>query len=70
MKNSDTAILITVLRCTSSLLGHYGYSGNHPNLCELQNLLSRAIANLEDADLAARPPVVTSSREHLESKYQ
>ncbi len=70
MNNSDSEILITVLNSTSSLLEHYRYDGDYPTLNELQHLIGRAIANLEDREMAARPPGVKSSGEHLESQYQ
>jgi hypothetical protein len=40
-------ILISVLRSTSFLLEHYGYSGHDPSLSELQRSLGRAMAQLE-----------------------
>jgi hypothetical protein len=40
-------ILISVLRSTSFLLEHYGYSGHDPSLSELQRSLGRAVVQLE-----------------------
>ena len=40
-------ILITVLRSTSFLLEHYGYGGQDPSMCELQQTLGRAMTQLE-----------------------
>jgi len=40
-------ILVSVLRSTSFLLEHYGYSGHDPSLSELQRSLERATAQLE-----------------------
>ncbi len=40
-------ILITVLRSTSFLLEHYGYSGHDPSLSELQRSIARATTQLE-----------------------
>jgi hypothetical protein len=52
----SSEILVTVLRSTSFLLEHYGYSGHDPSLSELQRSLGRAMAQLEaqaPADCAA-----------------
>jgi hypothetical protein len=40
-------ILISVLRSTSFLLQHYGYTGHDPSLSELQRSLGLAISQLE-----------------------
>ena len=40
-------ILIGVLRSTSFLLEHYGYSGHDPSLNELQRSFGRAMSQLE-----------------------
>lgn len=53
MNNERSTDLVRALRNTSSLLEHYGYSGHYPTLSELQHLLGRAIANIEDAAIAA-----------------
>jgi hypothetical protein len=42
-------LIITLLRSTSILLEHYGYSEHDPTLGEIQSFLGRAIARLEAA---------------------
>ena len=49
MSNEPNATLITLLRSTSILLEHYGYSERDPTLGEIQCFLGRAIARLEAA---------------------
>ena len=49
MSNEPSATLITLLRSTSILLEHYGYSEHDPTLGEIQSFLGRAIARLEAA---------------------
>lgn len=47
MSNEPSSTIITLLRSTSLLLEHYGYSQHDPTLGELQSLLGRAIVRLE-----------------------
>jgi hypothetical protein len=49
MRNEPSATLITLLRSTSTLLEHYGYSEHDPTLREIRSFLGRAIARLEAA---------------------
>jgi hypothetical protein len=49
MSNEPSATLITLLRSTSMLLEHYGYSEHDPTLSEIQSFLGRAIVRLEAA---------------------
>ena len=44
---NSSEILISVLRSTSFLLGHYGYNGHDPSLSELQRSLGHAMSQLE-----------------------
>jgi hypothetical protein len=48
VNDHPSALLIYVLRSTSYLLELYGYHGRYPTLSELQHMIGRAIANLED----------------------
>ena len=54
--------LIYVLRSTSYLLELYGYRGRYPTLSELQHMIGRAIANLEDAAISENTPSSTFDR--------
>ena len=56
MNDHSSAPLIDVLRSTSYLLDLYGYSGHYPSLDELQHMIGRAIANLEDASISEASP--------------
>jgi hypothetical protein len=47
MSNEPASTIITLLRSTSVLLEHYGYSEHDPTLSELQFILQRAVARLE-----------------------
>jgi hypothetical protein len=49
MSNEPSSTIITLLRSTSILLEHYGYSEHDPTLSEIQGFLGRAIARLEAA---------------------
>jgi hypothetical protein len=49
LSNEPSETLITLLRSTSILLEHYGYSEHDPTLGEIQSFLGRAIARLEAA---------------------
>jgi hypothetical protein len=44
---NSSEILVSVLRSTSFLLGHYCYSGHDPPLSELQRSLGGAMSQLE-----------------------
>ena len=50
MSNEPSSTIITLLRSTSILLEHYGYSEHDPTLGELQSILGRAIMRLEAAE--------------------
>ena len=56
VNDHSSAPLIDVLRSTSYLLDLYGYSGHYPSLDELQHMIGRAIANLEDASISEASP--------------
>jgi hypothetical protein len=58
-------ILASVLRSTSFLLEHYGYSGHDPSLSELQRSLRRATAQLE-----AQVPAGHTAPNAFESRQQ
>jgi hypothetical protein len=49
MSNEPSSTIITLLRSTSLLLEHYGYSEYDPTLSDIQYLLARAVARLEAA---------------------
>lgn len=53
--NSSEA-LISILRSTSFLLEHYGYSGHDPSMTELQRTIARAISNLQPESPAGGDP--------------
>jgi hypothetical protein len=62
---NSSEILISVLRSTSFLLEHYGYSGHDPSLSKLRRSLSRAMEQLEakaPADHAAPHSFETQQR--------
>lgn len=66
MNDRPSTLLIYVLRSTSYLLELYRYSGRHPTLSELQHMIGRAIANLEDAAISenTRPSTIFESLEN------
>ena len=67
MNDHPSTLLIYVLRSTSYLLELYGYRGRYPTLSELQHMIERAIANLEDAGISENTRSSTSF-ESLENR--
>jgi len=51
MSNEPSSTIITLLRSTSLLLEHYGYSEHDPSLGELQSILGRAAVRLAARNL-------------------
>lgn len=62
MEDNPSALLINALRSTSYLLEAYGYNGRYPTLSEIQHMIARTIANLEDQDISTRMSSSTLDR--------
>ena len=62
MEDNPSSLLINALRSTSYLLEAYGYNGRYPTLSEIQHMIARTIANLEDQDISRRMSSATLDR--------
>ena len=62
MEDNPSSLLINALRSTSYLLEAYGYNGRYPTLSEIQHMIARTIANLEDQDISRRMSSSTLDR--------